>query len=160
MECVIEIPKNSHLKYEINDDGHLCLDRVLPKGFVFPGNYGYIPNTLACDSDPLDVLVLTEYPIQSLCRVKCRAVAVLIMKDEKGLDEKILAVPTSAVDMTYDQIRNIEDIPERTLKEVELFFRMYKKLDSEKWTEVTGFEDAEFARTLVEKYARAHNNMK
>ena len=149
-ECVIEIPKNSRLKYEINKQGHLCLDRVLPNGLVFPGNYGFIPNTLAKDSDALDVLVICDYEIQSLCRVKCRPVGVLIMTDEKGLDEKIIAVPS--FDRTYDSINNIEDFPDRTLKEIDFFFTFYKKLEPEKWTKIDEYKGREDALQLIEKY--------
>ena len=127
------------------------LDRVLPKGCSFPGNYGYIPNTLAGDNDPLDVLIITDYAIQSRCHVPCRAIGVLIMSDEKGLDEKIIAVPT--VDDTYVHITDISDVSKRTLDEIQLFFKTYKQLENKKWTKVESFKDTEYANSLIRKYA-------
>ena len=148
---IIEIPKGSRMKYEMNEKGELILDRVLPKGLSFPCNYAYIPNTLAGDGDPLDVLVMTEYSLQCKSHIPCRAVGVLIMSDEKGLDEKIIAVPT--VDPTYDSVRDLCDIPEQTKKEIELFFKTYKELEKNKWVKIDSFDSAICANQLIEKYS-------
>lgn len=149
-ECIIEIPLGSRMKYEVNESNELFLDRVLPRGCVFPGNYGFIPNTLAGDGDPLDVLIITDYPIQSLCRVRCRTVGVLLMSDEKGLDEKVLAVPIA--DDTYKNVEDITDVSERTLQEIKMFFKTYKLLENKKWTHVEGYENSDFARKMIQKY--------
>jgi len=154
MKCVavIEIPKGGCLKYEIRDDGTLELDRVLPRGLSYPSNYGFIPDTLACDGDALDVLLLSDYPLHIGCHVECRPIGVLIMSDEKGLDEKIIAVPSHGVDESYDSIESIHDVSARTLKEIKMFFELYKTIDSDRWTRVEGFEDVEFAEGLIHKY--------
>lgn len=154
MKCVavIEIPKEGRLKYEIREDGTLELDRVLPRGLSYPSNYGFIPDTLACDGDALDVLLLTDYPLHIGCHVECRPIGVLIMSDEKGLDEKIIAVPSHDVDESYDSIESIHDVSARTLKEIKMFFELYKSIDSDRWTRVDRFEDVDFAEGLIQKY--------
>jgi len=150
-DCIVEIPLHSRVKYEINEKGELLYDRILPKGLTFPGNYAFIPNTLAGDNDPLDVLLITEYPIQSTCRVPSRAIGVLFMSDEKGMDEKILAVPVA--DYSYRDILDINDVPIQTLQEIELFFETYKNLEKNKWTKLNGFENAQSANRLISKYS-------
>jgi inorganic pyrophosphatase len=154
MKCtaVIEIPKGGRLKYEIQEDGTLELDRVLPRGLSYPANYGYITDTRACDGDALDVLILADYPLHIGCHVECRPIGVLVMSDEKGLDEKIIAVPSNAVDESYDSIWSIGDVSSRTLKEIQMFFEMYKTIDAGRWTRVEQFKGVAVAEMLVEKY--------
>ena len=153
IQTVVEIPKGGRLKYEINSDGNIVLDRALASGLSFPANYGFIINTLACDNDALDVLILTDYPICVKCHVRCRPIGVLIMTDEKGLDEKILAVPSHDVDMSYGSITDIHHISRRVLDEIKMFFETYKVIDNNKWTKVEGFYDAKHAEKLIEKYS-------
>jgi len=152
MNCKIEISKGSRLKYEENDKGDIYLDRVLPLGLAYPGNYGFIPNTLADDGDCLDILIVTEYKINSGCHLQFRPIGVLKMKDEKGLDEKIIAVPAYSVDPTYSDIVNITDIPNRTLEEIKTFFSTYKDLEPNKWSEVENYYNNHEAYRLIQKY--------
>ena len=151
--CTIEIPYKSRMKYEIDENNNIILDRVIPKGFAFPGNYGFIPQTIAGDADPLDVLLITDYPIVPKCSVLCRPIGVLIMTDEKGLDEKIIAVPAKSVDKSYEHIFRLDDLSKRLLNEIELFFRTYKSIDDSKWTKVHAFRDVDEAIRLIRKYA-------
>ena len=154
INCIIEIPKGGRLKYEIDHNNNLILDRVLPLGCVYPGNYGYIPDTLGGDGDPLDILIITQYPIQSKCHVLCRPVGVLHMKDEKGIDEKIIAVPIRSIDKMYSNIEDLSDIPNRQLKEIKYFFETYKKLEEDKWTKVMDFKSAYHAEKLIKQYQK------
>ncbi len=108
INAVIEIPYGSNIKYEINkDSGAIMVDRVMASAMFYPANYGFIANTLADDGDPVDILVLNEYPIQAGAVIPCRLIGVLIMEDESGMDEKLLAVPNSKIDARYDNIKNL-----------------------------------------------------
>ncbi|EDK22239.1 inorganic pyrophosphatase [Campylobacter jejuni subsp. jejuni CG8486] len=108
INAVIEIPYGSNIKYEIDkDSGAIMVDRVMASAMFYPANYGFIANTLADDGDPVDILVLNEYPIQAGAVIPCRLIGVLIMEDESGMDEKLLAVPNSKIDARYDNIKNL-----------------------------------------------------
>ena len=152
IDVIVEISSGSNLKYEISKDGTVVLDRVLSCSMMYPGNYGFIPNTLAKDGDPLDVLVIVPYPLQPGCQIKCKCVGVLIMSDEKGLDEKILAVPVSDVDPNYAEINDITDIPNVQLNMIKHFFENYKKTDKGKWSKVNDFLQKIEAEKLVDLY--------
>ena len=152
MNCKIEISKGSRLKYEENEKGDIYLDRVLPLGLAYPGNYGFIPDTLADDGDCLDILIVTEYEINPGSFLQFRPIGVLKMKDEKGLDEKIIAVPAYSVDPTYCDITDINDIPNRTRDEIKTFFSTYKDLEPNKWSEVDNYYDNYEAYRLIQKY--------
>lgn len=152
IDVIVEISSGSNLKYEINKDGTIILDRVLSCSMMYPGNYGFIPNTLAKDGDPLDVLVIVPYPLQPGCQIKCKCIGVLIMSDEKGLDEKILAVPVNDVDPNYNEINDITDIPKVQLNMIKHFFENYKKTDKDKWSEVNDFLPKIEAEKLVDLY--------
>ena len=107
IDVIIEIPYQSNLKYEMdkdNENERIRLDRVLSSSMIYPGNYGYIDNTLAEDGDPLDVLLIGNYALMPGCIIKCLVIGALIMTDEKGLDEKIIAVPHPEVDKHYENI--------------------------------------------------------
>ncbi|EOJ2434598.1 inorganic diphosphatase, partial [Campylobacter jejuni] len=111
--AVIEIPYGSSIKYEIDkDSGAIMVDRVMASAMFYPANYGFIANTLADDGDPVDILVLNEYPIQAGAVIPCRLIGVLIMEDESGMDEKLLAVPNSKIDARYDNIKTYTDLPQ------------------------------------------------
>ena len=127
-DAVIEIPKGSRNKYEVDHEtGRVYLDRVLFTGFVYPTDYGFFDNTLGDDGDPLDVLVLLDYPIYPGVGVKVRPVGVFHMTDDGGGDAKVIAVP--AGDPRWAYIQDVNDIPEFTRKEIEHFFEHYKDLE-------------------------------
>lgn len=122
INAVIEIPYGSNIKYEIDkDSGAIMVDRVMASAMFYPANYGFIANTLADDGDPVDILVLNEYPIQAGAVIPCRLIGVLIMEDESGMDEKLLAVPNSKIDARYDNIKTYTDLPQATLNKIKKF---------------------------------------
>ena len=148
--AVIEIPKGSRNKYEVDHEtGRVFLDRVLYTNFVYPTDYGFFENTLGDDGDPLDALVLLEYPVFPGVGVKVRPVAVLNMSDEAGGDAKIIAVPYK--DPRWQHIQDVNDIPEQTRKEIEHFFARYKDLEPGKFVNIEGWGDAAEAETIIEK---------
>ena len=152
INAVIEIPYGSNIKYEIDkDSGAVVVDRVLYSAMFYPANYGFVPNTLADDGDPADILVLNEYPLQAGSVIKCRLVGVLVMEDEAGMDEKLLAVPVSKIDPRYDNIKSYTDLPQSTLDKIKNFFETYKMLEPNKWVKVKDFKDAKEAEVLLQK---------
>jgi len=151
-DVIVEIPKGGRMKYEMDDNHRIVLDRVLPLGLSYPANYGFIPQTLACDGDALDAIVLTDYSLHIKCRIECRPIGVLIMTDEKGMDEKIIMIPCSAVDESYSHIHSLTDLSPRTLQEIKIFFETYKNVEKDKWTKVDGFQDASKAYELIVLY--------
>lgn len=156
VDVIVEVQQGSNLKYEIDhntiNEPILRLDRILSSSMAYPGNYGYIPNTLAEDGDALDALILTPYQLHPGCIVSCKPIGVLIMSDEKGLDEKILTVPSNEVDSTYQQVNDLTDLPKPTLDKIQHFFAYYKMNDPTKWSKVEGFKDRSDAIRLIEKY--------
>ncbi len=151
VEAVVEIPKGSRNKYELDHrTGDIFLDRVLYSSVHYPTDYGFIPGTKARDGDPLDVLVLVEEPTFPGCHMKVRPIGVLRMRDENGLDEKILAVPVA--DPRFEGIRHIGDLQEHWLLEIENFFKTYKNLESGKDTNVEGWSGTEAAKELLKRY--------
>lgn len=151
VKAVIEIPYGSNIKYEIEkESGAVVVDRVMHSAMYYPANYGFVNNTLSQDGDPADVLVLTEYPMQAGSVVNCRLIGVLIMEDESGLDEKLLAVPVSKIDPTYNEINDLTDLPKHTLAKIKNFFETYKMLEPNKWVKVKGFEDKASATKILQ----------
>lgn len=149
-DVVIEIPRGSRNKYEVDHEtGRVYLDRVLFTSFVYPTDYGFFENTLGDDGDPLDALVLLEYPVFPGVGVKVRPVAVLNMSDEAGGDAKIIAVPYK--DPRWQHIQDVNDIPEQTRKEIEHFFARYKDLEPGKFVNIEGWGDASAADALIQK---------
>lgn len=155
---VVEIPAGSFTKYEIDaDNGHIIVDRYQSMPVVYPANYGSIPSSLGGDGDPLDALVFTREPIVPGALIKVRAIGVLHMIDGGEADDKIIAVPASDIDPTYDGIRNIEDLPEIERQRVEAFFRVYKQLpEGRKVVELNGFSGVNEAQTLVTEAIEAY----
>ena len=152
VNVVIEIPQGSNIKYELDkDSGAIFLDRILYGSQFYPANYGFVPNTLADDGDPIDVLVLSSESVVPGCVIKSRVIGVLIMEDESGKDEKILAVPTVKLDPKMAKIETLDDLPEITLNQIKHFFETYKDLEPGKWVKVTGFEGKEKAIELIKK---------
>jgi inorganic pyrophosphatase len=148
-DAIIEIPRGSRNKYEVDHEtGRVYLDRVLFTGFVYPTDYGFFENTLGLDGDPVDVLVLLEYPLFPGVGVKVRPVGVLNMSDEAGSDAKVIAVPYK--DPRWQHIQDVQDVPESTRKEIEHFFEHYKDLEPGKWVKIEGWGDAVEAEAIVE----------
>lgn len=157
-DAIIEIPFNSFVKYEIDkDENKMRCDRVLHTAMAYPGNYGYFPNTLAGDGDPLDVLVISEYALYPGTIINVKIVGVLLTKDEKGADEKIIAVPAPKVDPNFSHINDINDIPKWTLSKIEHFFQHYKDTEENKWVKVKGFFNKERAELLYAKSISLNN---
>lgn len=158
VDVIIEIPYNSHVKYEHDKQTNFMrCDRILNTSMNYPGNYGYIPNTLACDGDPLDVLLVTDYSLYPGTIIETRIIGVLLMKDEDGIDEKIIAIPSEKVDENYNDIHCLNNLPLMILNKIKHFFTHYKDNDSNKWSEVEGFESAEYAMNLIQKYRESYN---
>ena len=148
-DVIIEIPKGSRNKYEVDHvTGRVYLDRVLFTAFVYPVDYGFFENTLGLDGDPVDALVLLEYPVFPGVGVKVRPVAVLNMSDEAGSDAKIIAVPHK--DPRWQHIQDIDDVPEQTRKELEHFFARYKDLEPGKFVNIEGWGDAAEADRIIQ----------
>jgi inorganic pyrophosphatase len=156
--AVIEIPRGSRNKYELDKEtGLFRFDRLLYSAVYYPGDYGFIPRTLADDDDPLDVLVMVTVPTFPGCLVVVRPIGVFEMSDDKGHDEKILAVPVR--DPLYDEYQDLDDVPKHYLREVEHFFAIYKELEGVQ-TQVNGWKDRTVARKLIldacAQYATTH----
>ncbi len=148
-DVVIEIPKGSRNKYEVDHEtGRVYLDRVLFTSFVYPTDYGYFENTLGLDGDPVDALVLLEYPVFPGVGVKVRPVGVLNMSDEAGSDAKVIAVPYK--DPRWQHIQDVNDIPEQLRNEIQHFFERYKDLEPGKWVKIEGWGDAAEADAIVQ----------
>jgi inorganic pyrophosphatase len=158
VNVVIEIPQGGQpVKYELDKaSGALLVDRFLHTAMVYPGNYGFVPHTLSDDGDPIDVLVVSTVPVVSGAIVRCRPIGVLLMEDEAGGDEKILAVPVDALHPFYAGVKSHEDLPAILREQIAHFFRHYKDLEPGKWVKDlrwAGPDEAE-AR-IVQAIARA-----
>ncbi len=151
VNVVIEVPIGGEpIKYEMDkDSGALVVDRFLYTPMRYPGNYGFIPHTLSGDGDPCDVIVANSRAIIPGAIMNCRIVGVLIMEDEGGADEKLIAVPTEKLTPRYANVKNYSDLPEITLHRIEHFFLHYKDLEPNKWVKIIRWGDAEEARKLI-----------
>ena len=151
-DIIIEVPLNTNTKYEIDKKTKLLrADRILHTSMMYPGNYGYIPNTLANDGDPLDILMINDTPLLPMSLVKAKIIGVLILQDEAGIDDKIIAVPHKKVDATYENINDINDIPTHQLNKIQHFFKHYKDLEPNKWVKITGFENKKQAIKIYQQ---------
>jgi len=149
VEAFIEIPTGSQNKYEYDKEkGVFKLDRVLYSPMHYPTEYGYIENTLALDGDPLDILVYTTFPTFPGCVIESRVIGVLNMSDDKGKDEKLLAVPTE--DPRFSHVHTLEDMPKHVLDEISHFFQVYKDLEN-KETNIEGWEGPDRAAQLLDE---------
>ncbi|MGH7457854.1 MAG: inorganic diphosphatase [Longimicrobiaceae bacterium] len=147
MTVVVEIPRGSRNKYELDkESGLFRLDRVLYSAMHYPGDYGFFPRTLAEDHDPLDALVMTTVPTFAGCRLAARPVGLFHMKDRDEMDQKVLCVPVA--DPFYQGHRLLSDVPDHFLREVEHFFAVYKDLEGGR-VETLGWEDREKALELI-----------
>jgi len=152
VNVVIEMPQHSDpIKYELDkDSGAIFVDRFMHTAMHYPCNYGFVPNTLSEDGDPVDVLVVSQFALMPGCVVPCRPVGVLMMEDEAGMDAKVLAVPASRLKPVYDHVKGPEDLPAFLLDQIRHFFEHYKDLESNKWVKVTGWQGADAARAEIE----------
>src|SRR6476469_8960849 len=139
VNVIVEVPIGGEpIKYELDKaSGILVVDRFLYTSMRYPGNYGFIPHTLSSDGDPCDVLVVNTRAITPGAMMSCRPVGVLFMEDEAGLDEKIIAVPSSKLTRRYDAVKTYSDLPAITIEQVHHFFEHYKDLERDKWVKVT-----------------------
>jgi inorganic pyrophosphatase len=151
VNVIIEVPIGGEpIKYELDKEaGVLVVDRFLYTAMRYPGNYGFIPHTLSGDGDPVDVIVVNTRAIAPGAVMSCRIVGVLLMEDQAGIDEKLIAVPSSHLTARYDNVRDYTDLPQITLDQIEHFFRHYKDLEPGKWVKVKGWGDAAKAREMV-----------
>lgn len=152
INVVIEVSTGGEpIKYEMDKDaGTVFVDRFLYTPMRYPGNYGFVPHTLADDGDPVDVLVCNRRALIPGCFINCRPIGVLVMEDQDGMDEKILAVPVPALTRMYDKVRTYTDLPPIQLEQIKHFFEHYKDLEADdKWVKVTGWEDAATAKRLI-----------
>lgn len=158
VNVVIEIPmKGDPVKYEVDKDtGTLCVDRFMTAAMYYPANYGYVPETLSEDGDPVDVLVITPVPLMSGSVIRTRLVAMLKMTDESGVDAKLIGVPADKLSQSYRDIKCHNDLPHNTIATIEHFFEHYKDLDEGKWVKIDGWDTAESAKAellaSIERY--------
>ena len=155
---VIEIPAEADpIKCEVDkDSGAVFVDRFLSVSMRYPCNYGYVPQTLSGDGDPVDVLVLTPYPLLPGVVVPCRALGMLKMEDEAGVDGKVLAVPTVKILKAYEHLKSVDDVNPALLKSITHFFEHYKDLEEGKWVKVLGWEGIEAAHKEIADGAAQH----
>ena len=151
VNVIIEVPVGGQpIKYEMNKEaGTLFVDRFLYTPMTYPGNYGFVPHTLSGDGDPVDVLVCNTRQLVPGCYINVRPIGVLIMEDNAGEDEKIIAVPMPKVTRRYEDVHNYTDLPEITLQQVQHFFEHYKDLEPGKWVKIGGWHDAARARQMI-----------
>lgn len=153
LNAVIEIPIGGvPVKYELDKaSGAMFVDRFLHTAMFYPGNYGFIPHTLSEDGDPCDILVVSNVAVVPGAVIRCRPVGALLMQDEAGMDEKVLAVPVDDLHPFYSNIRNYTDLPSVLIEQIAHFFEHYKELEQGKWVKVLRWLDAGEAQTLVQE---------
>ncbi|OXT02362.1 inorganic pyrophosphatase [Notoacmeibacter marinus] len=151
VNVIIEVPVGGHpIKYEMDKEaGALVVDRFLYTPMTYPGNYGFVPHTLSDDGDPIDVMVLNTRPLVPGCIINVRPVGVLLMEDDGGVDEKVVAVPNHQLTKRYDGVNDFSDLPEITRQQVEHFFEHYKDLEPGKWVKIGDWHGAEFAKQKI-----------
>jgi inorganic pyrophosphatase len=162
LNAVIEITQGGlPIKYEIDkESGALFVDRFLHTSMVYPANYGFFPHTLSNDGDPCDVLVISQVPVLSGAVVRCRPIGALLMKDEAGGDEKIIAVPVDKLHPFYRGIESYLDLPEILRDQIAHFFQHYKDLEKGKWVTIVEWVGPEKAKALIMDAVAAHNAQK
>ncbi|WP_088329549.1 inorganic diphosphatase [Lacimicrobium sp. SS2-24] len=160
INVIIEIPAHSDpVKYEVDkDSGAIFVDRFMSSCMHYPTNYGYVPHTLSDDGDPVDVLVMTPFPLLPGCVIRCRPVGVLKMTDESGEDAKVLAVPADKLSTIYRGIHEIDQVDELLKNQIEHFFAHYKDLEPNKWVKIQGWEDSVAAKKEITESVQRFND--
>jgi len=151
INVIIEVPVGGQpIKYEMHKEaGTLVVDRFLHTAMSYPGNYGFVPHTLSDDGDPIDVLVANTRTLLPGCVINVRPIGVLVMEDNSGQDEKIVAVPSPHLTLRYQGVTNYTHLPEITLRQIEHFFEHYKDLEPGKWVKIGTWGDADEAKRLI-----------
>lgn len=151
INVVIEVPIGGEpIKYELDkESGALVVDRFLYTPMRYPGNYGFVPHTLSADGDPIDVLVCNTRAIFPGAVMNCRPIGVLVMEDDGGGDEKIIAVPSSKLTQRYERIRSYADLPDITMRQIEHFFAHYKDLEPGKWVKIKRLGEVDEAKQFI-----------
>ncbi len=158
INVIIEVAVGGEpIKYEMDkDSGTLTVDRFLYTPMRYPGNYGFVPHTLSDDGDPIDVLVCNTRTIVPGAVINCRPIGVLVMEDDGGQDEKILAVPSVAVSRRYENVHNYSDLPSITLEQIQHFFEHYKDLEPGKWVKIQHWGDRDESIKLISEAIARH----
>lgn len=151
VNAIIEVPLGGEpIKYELDkESGAMYVDRFLYTAMRYPCNYGFIPHTLSDDGDPTDILIVGNRPVMPGCILRARPIGVLMMEDEAGIDEKIVAVPHQKLTGYYDTIQSFEDLPQVMQDRIPHFFAHYKDLEPDKWVKILGWESKEKAAELI-----------
>lgn len=151
INVIIEVPLGgAPVKYELDkDSGAIYVDRFLHTAMFYPANYGFIPHTLAADGDPVDVLVAGPTPVVPGAVLRSRPVGILVMEDEAGLDEKILAVPVHKLHPYYTNVEEYDQLRDIFLDQIAHFFQHYKDLEGGKWVKIEGWQNAAAARSMI-----------
>ncbi len=151
VNVIVEVPVGGHpIKYEMDKEaGTLVVDRFLYTPMTYPGNYGFVPHTLSEDGDPIDVLVCNTRPLFPGSVINVRPIGVLVMEDNAGKDEKVIAVPSPHLTRRYENVFEHTDLPEITLKQIEHFFEHYKDLEPGKWVRIGDWRGAAAARQMI-----------
>ena len=152
INVLVEIPKGSMVKYELDKEtGSLVVDRFMYTAMAYPFNYGFVPNTLAKDGDPVDVMVVSTYPVQAGAILPSRVIGMLEMEDEAGIDNKIIAVPHKKVDPFYAHIADLSELDDATKNLIKHFFENYKSTEPGKWVKVKSFLGKEAAMKDIQE---------
>ncbi len=155
VNAIIEVPHGSHAKYEFDaKKGILRLDRILHTSMHYPGNYGFIPQTLDKDGDPLDVIIICTVPLNPLTVTEVRPIGIMVMEDENGEDPKIISVAKN--DPEQSEINELEDLPKHWLNKIKHFFKEYKSLEKDKWVKIKGFKDSTTAKDIIVSCAKEY----
>lgn len=151
VNCIIENPVGGDpIKYEMDkDSGAIFVDRFVHTAMYYPGNYGFIPHTLSGDGDPVDVLVVSQMQVMPGAVIPVRPVGVLVMEDDGGMDEKIIAVPADRLHPYYHGVKNYTDLPDILTQQIEHFFTHYKDLEKGKWAKIIRWGDADEACKMI-----------
>jgi len=159
VNVIIEVPLGADpVKYELDkDSGAMYVDRFLHTAMFYPANYGFIPHTLCGDGDPIDVLVVGRVPVVPGAVVRSRPVGVMVMEDEAGQDEKIVAVPHDKLHPYYEDVSSYRDLPKILLDQIAHFFTHYKDLEKNKWAKIARWGEAGEAAQMIKDSIAAHN---
>lgn len=158
INVLIEIPKGSTIKYEIDSEtGALFVDRILSTSMSYPCNYGFIPKTKEEDGDPVDVFVLGNDPLVTMSIIRCQPVAGVVTEDQNGQDSKIIAVPITKIDPDFSSVTDLTNIPEHTLSQLKHFIEHHKDLEEGKYVKIQGLEREEVAKKKISESIEKYN---